>query len=129
EVAIIPNMGAPNRRPEAQTLVETLSRYRPLKFLNEPATLDGGDVLRIGRFVFVGLSTRTNQQAITQLCNILRPYSYEVYPIEVGNCLHLKSAGSYIGNNTILLNRSFISAEPFQGFELVDVPADEAHGA
>src|SRR6266481_3539648 len=74
EVAVISIMGAPNRRPEARSLADALSRYRPIKFLVEPATLDGGDVLRIGRFVFAGLSRRTNRQGITQLADILRGY-------------------------------------------------------
>jgi len=62
EVAVIPIMGAPARRPEARSLANALSRYRPIKFLREPATLDGGDVLRIGRTLFVGLSQRTNRE-------------------------------------------------------------------
>ncbi len=77
EVAVIPIMGAPSRRGEAASLLDTLSRYRPVRFLCEPATLDGGDVLRIGRSVFVGLSQRTNVAGIAQLTDILRPYNYE----------------------------------------------------
>ncbi len=108
EVAIISNMGAPSRRPEAQSLPNVLSRYRPLRFLAEPATLDGGDVLRIDRSVFVGLSQRTNRDGIAQLRHLLGPYGYDVRPVEVSGCLHLKSACSYLGNDTVLLNRSWI---------------------
>jgi dimethylargininase len=129
EVAIIPIMGASSRRPETQTLAKTLSRYRPLEFLKEPATLDGGDVLRIDRSLFVGLSTRTNQQAITQLRDILRPYDYEVHAVEVGDCLHLKTACSFIGRNTVLINQSFIDIAPFRQFDFVDVAAEEQSGA
>ena len=128
EVAVISIMGAPSRRPEAHSLVDTLSRYRPIKFLAEPATLDGGDVLRAGRTVFVGLSKRTNREGIEQLRDILRAYDYRVQPVEVTGCLHLKSACSHIGNNTVLVNRSLIDAEPLHGFELIDVP-DEEPGA
>lgn len=128
EVAIISIMGAPSRRPEARSMVGTLSRYRPIRFLVEPATLDGGDVLRVGRSLFVGLSKRTNREGIEHLREILRPYDYQVQPVEVKGCLHLKSACSHIGNNTVLVNRSFIDAEPLRGFELIDVP-DEEPGA
>src|SRR5882724_9163974 len=62
EVAIISVMGAPSRRLEAKSLAEALSNYRPIKFLTEPATLDGGDVMRAGRRVFIGSSQRTNRQ-------------------------------------------------------------------
>ena len=129
EVAIISNLGAPSRRPETSSLANVLLRYRPLKFLTEPATLDGGDVLRIGRSVFVGLSRRTNRDGIDQLGDLLGAYDYQVQPVEVRGCLHLKSACSYIGNDTVLVNRSWIDAEPLSGFELLDVPEEESAAA
>src|SRR5712691_5053327 len=129
EIAIISIMGAPSRRPETNSLAKTLSRYRPLKFLTEPATLDGGDVLRVGRSVFVGLSRRTNRDGIDQLGDLLRPYDYQVQPVEVRGCLHLKSACSYIGNDTVLVNRSWIDAERLRAFALLDVPEDEPAAA
>jgi len=129
ELAIITNMGVPTRRREAISLAGTLSHYRLLKSVVEPATLDGGDVLRIGRSVFVGLSQRTNMAGAAQLAEILRPYRYQVQPITVSGCLHLKSACSYIGDNTILVNRSWIEWERLSGFELLDVPEDEPAAA
>lgn len=129
EVAIISNLGAPSRRPEIKSLANVLSRYRPLKFLADPATLDGGDVLRIGSSVFVGLSRRTNRDGIDQLGDLLGSYDYQVQPVEVRGCLHLKSACSYLGNNTILVHRSWIDAERFRGFELLDVPEEESAAA
>lgn len=129
EIAVITNMGALSRRPEAGTMAKALAHYRPLKFLSEPATLDGGDVLRIGRSVFVGLTQRTNREGITQLSDFLRVYDYQVEAVEVRGCLHLKSACSDIGQNTILVNRSLIEVERFRGFELLDVPEEEPGGA
>lgn len=129
EIAIISRMGAVSRRPEASTLIDTLSRYRPIKLLVEPATLDGGDVLAVGRRVFMGLSQRTNREGLVQLSDILQPCNYTVHPVDVRGCLHLKSACSYIGNNTILVNRSWIDAEQFRAFELIDVPDEEPSGA
>jgi dimethylargininase len=129
ELAIISNLGAPSRRPEATSLAKVLAHYRTLKFLTEPATLDGGDVLRIGRSVFVGLSRRTNRDGIDQLSQLLGPYGYRVQPVAVRGCLHLKSACSHIGNDTILVNRSWIDAEPLSGLELLDVPENEPAAA
>ena len=129
EVAIISNLGAPSRRPETRSLANVLLRYRPLKFLAEPATLDGGDVLRIGRSIFVGLSRRTNRSGLAQLSDVLGSYNYQVQPVEVRGCLHLKSACSYIGNNTVLVNRSWIDVEPLSGLKLLDVPEDEPAAA
>jgi len=129
EVAIISFMGAPSRRPEAKSLADALSRYRPLKFLTEPATLDGGDVMRAGREVFVGLSHRTNREGIRQLSELLRPFDYAVHAVEVRGCLHLKSACSYIGQNTILVNRGWLDAQPLNAFELLDVDSEEPAAA
>src|SRR5688572_9958243 len=118
-IAVIANMGAASRRPEAASVAEALEQYRPLKFLTAPSTLDGGDVMRIGRTLFVGLSRRTNRQAVEQLSALVRPHGYEVEPVEVTGCLHLKSACSYVGNKTILVNRSWIEVEPFREFQLL----------
>src|SRR5437773_2998863 len=129
EIAIIPIMGAPSRRSEARSLADALSRYRPIKFLREPATLDGGDVLRVGHRVFAGLLQRTNREGIAQLRGVLGAVDYQVQPVEVRGCLHLKSACSYIGHDTILLNRSWIDTERFRGFQLLDVPDEEPAAA
>ena len=129
ELAVISNMGAVSRRPEARTLAEALAHYRPLKYITEPATLDGGDVMRIGRAVFVGLSRRTNREGIAQLSEMLGARGYRVETVEVRGCLHLKSACSFIGNETVLVNRDWIEAEPLRGFELLDVPGEEPAAA
>jgi dimethylargininase len=129
ETAIICNIGAPSRRPETQSMATLLCRYRTLKFLKEPGTLDGGDVLQIGHRVFVGLSRRTNRAGIEQLRELLQPFDYQVEIVEVKDCLHLKAACSYIGNDTILINRVWINAEPFRGLRLIDVAAGEPAAA
>jgi dimethylargininase len=128
EIAIISNMGAPSRRLEASSLADVLSRHRPLKFVAAPATLDGGDVLRVGRSIFIGLSRRTNREGIDQLRKLVEPYDYQVRAVEVRGCLHLKSACSYVGRDTVLVNRSWIDVAPLSGFELLDLPPEESAG-
>ncbi|PYT04371.1 MAG: dimethylargininase [Acidobacteria bacterium] len=129
EVAVISRMGAVSRRPEAESLADLLSLYRPLKFLESPATLDGGDVMRIERTLFVGASSRTNADGIAQLRGALVPFGYEVEAADVKGCLHLKSGCSYVGRNSILVNRAWVDVTPFAGFELIDVPAFEPGAA
>jgi len=129
EVAVIPVMGAASRRPETESLARALSVYRPLKFMRAPATLDGGDVMRIGRRTFVGASSRTNAEGSAQLRAALAEFSYEVTAVEVRQCLHLKSACSYVGRNSILVNRELVDVAQFGGFELIDVPASEPGAA
>ena len=129
EVAIIMNMGAPSRRAEVNSVALALAAFRPLQFMTAPGTMDGGDVLSIERKIFVGLSRRTNLPGIEQLRALLAPCGYEVQAVEVRGCLHLKSACSYIGKNTILLNRSCIDSGALDGFELLDVLEDEPSAA
>lgn len=129
EFAVITRPGRPSRQPETATIADALSRYRTLKFMTEPATLDGGDVMTIGKTLFVGQTARTNAVAIAQLCELLRPHGYDVSPVEVKGCLHLKTGCSYIGHNTILLNRSYVDARIFDRFDLLEVPEEEPTAA
>lgn len=129
EVAVIPIMGAPSRRVEVESIARALEPYRSLKFFVQPARLDGGDVLRIGRRVFVGLSRRSNKDGLVQLRYFLRPHGYDVQPIAVERCLHLKSACSDIGDGTLLINRSWVDARKLSEFNLIDVPEEEPDAA
>jgi len=129
EVGVIPVMGAASRRPETQSLARALSAYRPLEFMQAPATLDGGDVMRIARRIFVGASSRTNAEGIAQLRAALAPFDYEVTAVDVRQCLHLKSGCSYVGRNSIIVNREWVDVTRLAGFELIDAPASEPGAA
>jgi dimethylargininase len=129
EVAVIPLMGAMSRRPETVSMAAMLRAYRPLRYLEPPATLDGGDVLRVERRLFVGLSSRTNREGIAQLGAHLAPFGYTVQAVAVTGCLHLKSACTYVGRNALLINRGWIDASEFAGFDFVDVPVNEPGAA
>ncbi|MGA9771152.1 MAG: arginine deiminase family protein [Blastocatellia bacterium] len=129
EVAIMTRMGAASRRGETESLARVLSLYRPVKYMEAPATLDGGDVMRIGRTLFVGASSRTNAEGVTGLRELLAPHGYQVKSVCVTGCLHLKSACTYVGRNSILINREWVDAAQLEGFELVDVSATEPNAA
>ena len=129
EIAVICRMGALSRRPETRSVGDALSEYRRLEFLTEPATLDGGDVMRIGRRVFVGASNRTNTEGVAQLRRALAPFGYKVTEVTVTGCLHLKSACAPVGPDSILVNRKLFDATPLAGFDLIDVPEPEQSAA
>jgi dimethylargininase len=129
EVAVIARMGAESRRKEAASLAEALSAFRPLRHLREPATLEGGDVLRIGRTIFVGLSPRTNAAGVSQLAAELEPFGYRVQAVPVRDCLHFKTACSYVGEETLLVNRAWLDTAPLDGWKLLDVAEDEPWAA
>ena len=121
EVAVIARMGAESRRPEAEAMAEALGRFRTLCHMRAPATLDGGDVFRVGRTLFAGISQRTNREGIAQLAAAVAPYDYEVRPVEVRGCLHLKSGGCHVGGETLLVNRDWVDVSAFTGYDLLDV--------
>jgi dimethylargininase len=129
EMAVILPLGTESRRPEAASLAEALSKFRSLAQITPPASIEGGDVLRIERTLFVGLSTRTNPAGIRQLAAILAPHQYKVVAVPVTGCLHLKSAVTSIGRNTLLANRTWFDPTPFTGYDWLDVAPEEPHAA
>jgi len=130
EGAIVCRPGAEARRAETAGVVEALVRHgRPLHRVQAPATLDGGDVLVIGREVFVGASSRTNRAAIDQLSRTLGAVGYTVRAVPVRGCLHLKSAVTAVAADTLLINRAWVPAETFRGLSLIDVDPEEPHAA
>lgn len=107
-------------------MAAALAPYRPLRRMSAPATLEGGDVFRAGRTLYVGLSQRTNEQGIAQLRAAVAPFGYEVRPVRVHGCLHLKSGACPAGDRTLLVNREWVDASAFAGLDLIDVEEEWA---
>jgi dimethylargininase len=129
ELAVITRPGAPSRRAETTAVAEALGRYRRLATIQAPGTVDGGDVLVVGRKIFVGRTLRTNDEGIAALRAIVSPHGYEVAGVGVTGCLHLKSAATALDDDTLLANTDWIDEESFRGYEIVPVPAQEPGAA
>src|SRR5580704_18323067 len=127
ELAVIFPLGTESRRREAASLAEAISKFRALEYVALPGNLEGGDILRIGRKLFVGVTKRSNAEGIRQLAAILVPHHYEVIPVPVTDCLHLKSAVTCLGRQTLLGNRAWFDAAPFSGYDWIDVDPAEPH--
>lgn len=127
EIAVITRPGAESRRAEIAAVAEALRKYRELRFIEAPATLDGGDVLRVGKRVFVGATPRSNTEGVRQLRAHLAPFGYEVSAVPVHGCLHLKSAVTQIGEETLLINREWVDG--FDEYERIEVHPDEPFAA
>lgn len=121
EIAVMTHPGAESRRSELPPVEHALASRRTLARIDPPGTLDGGDVLVVDRHVFVGRSSRTNDIGIEQLRTILSPLGYTVDAVPVLDCLHLKSAVTAIGGQTLLINRAWTRAAAFRAYDLVDV--------
>ena len=129
EIAVLCRPGAQSRRPEVAGVEGVLQQYRTLASIQSPGTLDGGDLLRIDKIIYAGLSTRSNQSGIEQLSNIVTDYGYSVETVETSKCLHLKSAVSGVAPGTLLINPDWISTSAFADYELIDVDKEESHAA
>jgi dimethylargininase len=129
ELAVIMPLGTTARRCEAHSLAQILAKFRQLEHVTLPGTMEGGDILRVGRKLFAGLSSRTNAEGIRQLAAILAPHNYEVVAVPVTGCLHLKSAVTHLGGNTLLANRAWFDSAPLAGFDWIEVDPVEPHAA
>lgn len=129
EVAVITRPGADSRKPETESIIRALSPLKRLVSIQEPATIDGGDVLVLGKRIFVGLSTRSNQEAIDQLNSLLGEYGYIVIGVQLHDCLHLKSAVSRLDDHTLLINKNWLDTHHFTDFRLIEVHPDEPFAA
>ena len=129
ECAIITRPGAAVRRGETASVADAVGRYRQLHGIQAPGTVDGGDVLQLGRCVYVGLSQRSNQIAVEQMQALLAPYGYTVRGIPVRGCLHLKSAVTQVAADTVLINPAWVAKDSLPGLKFIDVDAHEPYAA
>lgn len=129
EVAVITRPGADSRKPERESIIRALSPYRALVHVTEPATVDGGDVLVLGKNIYVGKSTRSNPAAIEQIQNLLDGYGYKVIGAKMTDCLHLKTAVTRVDDKTLLINKNWVSPDYFTGYDLIEVHPSEPFAA
>ncbi|MBP6534824.1 MAG: dimethylargininase [Arenimonas sp.] len=130
ELAVMTRPGAISRRGEVASIEAAFRKYREvIAHIAEPGTLDGGDVLRIGKRVFVGLSQRSNQAAINQLTDILKPYGYSVTAVPMHDCLHLKSSVTALSDDTVLINPDWVDVGYFNDYRQIAIAASEPHAA
>jgi len=127
EVAIICPLGTETRRKEAPSLAAALEPFRKLAYVKLPGMLEGGDVLRVGKKIFVGITERSNPEGIRQLAVIAEHHGYQLTAVPVTGCLHLKSAVTHLGRNALLGNRGWFQWKRFEGFDWVDVDPAEPH--
>jgi len=127
DVAIITNPGAETRTGETAFIVSELAPYRDIKYIQPPGTLDGGDILMIGRHFFIGISDRTNQEGANQIVHILEQLGNSFTLVPVGRGLHLKSSVNYVGKNTLVISREFALRPEFKNFEMIIVDAKEEY--
>ncbi len=129
ECAVITRPGIESRRGEIDAIAAALEAFRPTVRIDGPGTIEGGDVLRVGRTFFVGQTVRTNAEGTRQFEAAVAAHGYEVVPIAPSGCLHLKSAVSYVGDETVLVNPDWIGVDVFSRWQCVPVAPEEPYAA
>ncbi|MFL6782283.1 MAG: dimethylarginine dimethylaminohydrolase family protein [Sphingomicrobium sp.] len=131
--AVITRPGAAARSGETDSTADALAEAFELHWL-ESGFLDGGDVLRIGRRLYVGLSTRSDAEGIAALREAVTPLGYEVVQAELRNCLHLKTGATFAGPDAhgtpvLLYAEQAVDPRQFAGVEALPVDDGEAAAA
>jgi len=128
EVAISMRPGAESRRGEVTGIVAALMGFREVITIGAPATIDGGDIVVAGKEILVGRSARTNEDGVSALATLTKPFGYAVRAVHMHGCLHLKSGCTALPDGRLLINRQWIEARDLGDFDFVDVPAEEPWG-
>lgn len=129
ELAVIARPGIDTRQREVATVRTALAKHRALEEIRAPGTLEGGDVLKVGRKIFVGMSSRTNRDGYEQFARMVTRYGYQIRPIAVEGCLHLKTAVTALTEQTLLMHSGWVDAGALHGLEHVRAPESEPFGA
>lgn len=129
EVAVLTRPGAVSRAGETPAIAAALKQYRQLATVEPSGTIDGGDVLRMGRTFYVGMSSRTNRDGAAQLRKIVSPFGYRVIEVDVTGCLHLKSAVTQCAEEAVLMNTQRVDPKHFAGMRIIEVDPSEPEAA
>lgn len=122
-LGILTRPGAASRRGEVASIAPLLDGLGLRRAaITAPGTLDGGDVLQVGRTVYVGSSSRTNDAGIDQLRRLLEPAGRRIVPVQVHRALHLKTAATALPDGTILAVPAWVDSAAFSSHEVIAVP-------
>ena len=130
--AVIARPGALSRRGEVIDMSSVVASFYPnLLSIQQPGTLDGGDVCQAGNHFFIGLSERTNEAGGQQLAELLGQSGYTASLVDIrqiGGLLHLKSGLAYLGDNRLVVTEALDHAA-FPDYELIRVNSNEDYAA
>ncbi len=129
EVCVVARMGATTREGETLEVERALAQHRIMRRILPPATLEGGDVVQMGKRLFVGVSRRTNARGVASLSNIVQQFGYTVVPVSVNGGLHLTTGCGVVNEDTVILNPRWVDAKAFKQLRQLHVPDDEPWAA
>ena len=127
--ALVTRPGAPSRRAETNGIADALRPFCTVHITEAPALLDGGDVMRLGNELLVGLSQRTNIQGFEKLQEVAHLDGIRAHALQVKEGLHLKSAMTALDNRTIIYDPAVMNPLELADLSLTWLAAPEPLGA
>lgn len=130
ECAIVTNPATDSRRDEKIEMEEVLKRFYSedqIFHIEAPGTMEGGDVMLVDKHFYVGLSDRTNQEAVDQFAKIVGQFGYETTAVPVTEGLHLKDFVIYLENGKMLVSAVMNEQPAFAEYERYVIDADELY--
>ena len=127
DIAVITNPGAASRKGEVPSIAAALQPFRKIVWVQPPGTLDGGDVLMVGRHFFIGLSDRTNEQGARQLGKAVTRFGCTWAPVPVAAGLHFKSSVNAVSADTLLTTQPFADHPALAGFHRIVISPQEEY--
>jgi len=129
DIAVVTNPGADSRKGETASIGHMMTKFREIRYIQAPGTVDGGDVLMVGKHFFIGISERTNQCGARQMGSILEEFGNTWVTVPVGAGLHFKSSVNYIGQDTLLVTQDFAGHKLLTDYRQISVDPDENYAA
>ncbi|RLD42129.1 MAG: N(G),N(G)-dimethylarginine dimethylaminohydrolase, partial [Bacteroidetes bacterium] len=106
--------GVPSRKGEVDGVIKTIEKYYDnIEFIQEPATIEPGDIMMVGDHYYIGLSERTNLNGAEQMISALKKYGLNGSVVHFEKVLHLKTGLAYLENNNLAVCGEFIDHSEF----------------
>ena len=128
-IAIATNPGAASRFHEVEAVAFALAGHLRVVRMTGGGTVDGGDVMHVGKTLYVGRTPRSSDAGILELATLAAPHGVEVRPVRVDGCLHYKSGASFIGRDTVLANPVWVDVAELVGLRVIEVDPGEPWAA
>lgn len=125
-IAVICRLGPNSRKGEERDVEKILNSFKEIRRISSPGILEGGNVLKTDKEIFIGVSERTNVSAINQLKGFLRKKTRQ---ISLENVVHLKEICTYLGRNIMLVSKNYSEILPFRDYEVIEISPEESYAA
>jgi len=131
--AVLTRPGDASRRGEVESIAPVVSDYFSNVYsIEEPGTVDAGDVCEAGEHFFIGISRRTNGHGAKQLAGLLESFGYTTSLIDIrglSNILHLKSGMAYLPGRRLMVIEALRNVPEFSAYDLICLNSTEEYAA